>query len=74
MDLGTIIEFLGVIKDKPSALFRNLCDLCMSMCVLLLLSCVHSLGLGLDLVNSVDRREENTRAHTPIAKLPKIKR
>ena len=50
------------------------------MCVhaLLLLSCVHSLGLGLNLGNSLDWREgENahtTRALTRIVELPKIKR
>ena len=47
----------GVVKYKPSALFRDLCDLCMSVHALLLLSCMHSLGLGLDLGNSLDRRE-----------------
>ena len=43
------------------------------MCVhvLLLFSCVHSLGLGLDLGNSLDQREEE---NARIAELPKIKR
>ena len=55
--------FVGVIKCKLSAVFRNLCDSCMSVRALLLFSCVHSLGLGLDLGNSLDRREgENARA------------
>ena len=34
---------------------------------------MHSLGLGLDLGNSLDRRE-CMRAHTRIAEMPKIKR
>ena len=59
----TMILYWGVVKCKPSALFRNLCDSCKSVHVLLLLSCVHSLGLGLDLGNSLDQREgENARA------------
>ena len=44
----------------------------MSVSALLLLSCMHSLGLGLDLGNSLDRRER-TSAHTRIAELPKTK-
>ena len=45
------------------------------MCVhtLLLFSCVHSLGLGLDLGNSLDQKE-CMRAHERIAELRKIKR
>ena len=39
---------------EPSALFRNLYDSCMSMRMLLLLACVHSLGLGVDLGNSLE--------------------
>ena len=58
-----ILPNLGVIKYKPSALFQNLCNSCISVRTLLLLSCVHSLGLGLDLGNSLDRRER-MRAHT----------
>ena len=50
----------------------------MSVCTLLLLLCVHSLELGLDLGNSLDRREEENActlaAYTRIAELPKIKR
>ena len=70
LDFGTVtVEIVGVVKYKPSALFRNLCDSRMSMHVLLLLSWVHALGLGLD------RREgDTTSAHTRIAELPKIKR
>ena len=57
--------FLGVVKYKLSALFRNLCNSCMSVRALLLLSCVHSLGLGLVIGNSLDRtEEENARAFT----------
>ena len=63
----------GVIKYKLSALFRNLCDSCISVRALLLLLCVHTLGLGLDLGNSLDWRER-THAYTQIAELPKIKR
>ena len=44
-----IIPNLGVVKYKLSASFRNLCNSCISVCTLLLLSCVHSLGLELDL-------------------------
>ena len=52
----------SVVKYKPSALFRNLCNSRMSVRALLLLSCVHSLRLGLDLGNSLDPREgDNTR-------------
>ena len=47
-------NFLGVVKYKLFALFRNLCDLRMSVCTLLVISCVHSLGLGLDLGNSLN--------------------
>ena len=43
-----------VVKYEPSALFRNLYDLCMSVRMLLLLACVHSLGLGVDLGNSLE--------------------
>ena len=54
---------LDVMKYKPYAFFRNLCALCLSMHVLLLLSCVHTLVLGLDLGNSLDQREgESTQA------------
>ena len=45
----------------------------MSVHALLLLSCMHTLGLGLDLGNRLDQRER-TRAHTRLAELPKIKR
>ena len=45
------------MKFKPSAIFRNLCDMCMIVHMLSLLSCVHSLGLGLDLGNSLNWRE-----------------
>ena len=56
---------MGVVKYKPSALFWNLCDSFMSVRTLLLFSCVHSLRLGLDLGNSLDRRErENARVLT----------
>ena len=44
----------------------------MSMHALLLFSCMHSLGLGLDRGNSLDRRE-GMRAYTRIAELPQIK-
>ena len=50
-------DFSDVLKYKPFAFFQNLCDLCMSLHVLLLLSWVHLLGLGLDLGNSLDPRE-----------------
>ena len=46
-----------VVKYKSFAFFWNLCDPCMSVHALLLLSCVHSLELGLDLENSLDRWE-----------------
>ena len=46
-----------VIKYERSTFFRNLYNSCMSVHTLLLLSWVHSLGLGLDLENSLDRRE-----------------
>ena len=64
LDFGTVtVEIVGVVKYKRSALFRNLCNSCMSVRALLLLSCVHTLGLGLDLGNSLDRREgDNARA------------
>ena len=57
-------ELEGVVKYKSSALFWNLCDSCMSVRALLLFSCVHSLGLGLDLGYrySLDRRGEKARA------------
>ena len=45
----------------------------MSVRALLLLSCMHSLGLGLDLGNNLDWREL-TCAHTRIAELLKLKR
>ena len=54
-------EMLDVVKYKPSALFRNLCDSCTSLRMLLLFSCVHSLGLGLD-------RREGENAHALIHK------
>ena len=37
--------------------FQNLCDSCVNVHMLLLLSCVYSQGLGLDLGNSLDQRE-----------------
>ena len=43
-----------VVKYESSALFRYLYDSCMSVCMLLLLACVHSLGLGVDLGNSLE--------------------
>ena len=44
----------------------------MSLRALSLLSCVHSLGLGLGLGNGLDWNEgESTRAHTQIKELPK---
>ena len=44
----------------------------MSMQALLLLSCVHLLGLGLDLGNSLYQIEgEGTHAHTQVTELPK---
>ena len=46
-------------------MMMNLCDSYMSVCSLLLLSCVHSLGLGLDLGNSLDRRD-GANAHALI--------
>ena len=53
----------GRHKHKLSDFFRNPYDLCLSVCTLLLLACVHSLGLELDLGNSLDWRErESTRA------------
>ena len=58
--------FPGVVKYTLSALFRNLCNSCISVCALLLLSCMHSLGLGLDLGISLDR----IGAHTRFAELP----
>ena len=67
--------YLGVVKYKLSALFQNLCKSCMSVRALLLLSSMHSLqslGLGLDLGNSLDRRER-TLAHAGIAEMPQIK-
>ena len=46
----------------------------MSVRALLLLSCMHSLGLGLDLENSLDQKEgERTHAHTQVAELQKKK-
>ena len=44
--------------------------------MLLLLSCLHSLGLGLDLGNSLDQKEltRAQAAHTRIAELSKTKR
>ena len=59
--VSTLIKW-GVVKYKPSALFQNLCGSCMSVRTLLLLSCVHSLELGLDLGNSLNQRGENARA------------
>ena len=53
----TTVEKLNVVEYKPSAFFWNLCNLCMNVRTLSLLSCVHSLGLGLDLGNSLNRRE-----------------
>ena len=46
----------GVVKYKPSALFRNLCNSCMSVRALLLLMCA-LIRVGVDLGNSLDRRE-----------------
>ena len=43
-----------VVKYEASALFWNLYDSCMSVRMLLLLACVHSLGLGVDLGNSLE--------------------
>ena len=57
--ISDTLPYIGCRWYKPSALFRNLCDSCMRVLTLLLLSCVHSLGLGLDLGNSLDRRGEN---------------
>ena len=53
-----------VLKYKTPAFFWNLCDSCMSVCVLLLLSRMHSLGLGLDLGNSLHQREESACSYT----------
>ena len=46
-----------VVKYKLSAFFRNHFDSCMSVHALSLVSCMHSLELGLDLRNSLDRLE-----------------
>ena len=44
----------------------------MSVCALLLLSCMHSLELGLDLGNRLDQKEgERPSAQTRVAELPK---
>ena len=48
------------MKISDVAFFQNLCDSCMSVHALLLLSSMHTLGLGLDLGNSLDRRERNS--------------
>ena len=45
---------------------------CICAHVLFLLSCVHTLGLGLDLGNSLNQRERKS-ANTQVAKLPKKK-
>ena len=57
-------SFLGskwdVIKYKQFACSPNLCNSCISVSALLLLSCMHSLGLRLDLGNSLDQRGESS--------------
>ena len=40
---SAVHEFGDVVKYKLSAFFRNLCNLCISACELLLISCMHSL-------------------------------
>ena len=60
-----VTEYLDIIKYKPSAFFRKLCDSCMSVHALSFPhGCTHlSLGLRLDLGNSLDRCEgESARA------------
>ena len=56
-------KIMDVFKYEPFVFFWNHCNLCMSVCALSLLSYIHFLGLGLDLGNSLDRREgESARA------------
>ena len=65
--LGTVFDghFKDIVKYELFTFFRNLCDSCISMRMLLLILCVPSLGLGLDLANSLDHREgEHARAHS----------
>ena len=63
---------MDVIKYEPSAFFFGISATPVWAFALSLLSCVHSLGLGLDLGNSLDQRGES--AHTLIHKSQRIKK
>ena len=60
------------VKAICFSVFLDLCDSCMSEYMLSLISCMHLLGLGLDLRNSL-HQIKCTRDYTRVAELPKKK-